>query len=94
MSETTEMRLVDLYFRKFSSLTNEDHKILFVGIEPILSTSATLTTKVSSDYMLLFLPIRYNPKYASSDIIPLILHIAKFLLIYVMNILLCSDFSL
>ncbi|CAG2231573.1 unnamed protein product [Mytilus edulis] len=31
--------------RKFSSLTAEDHKVLFVGIEPILSISAMLTSK-------------------------------------------------
>lgn len=32
--------------RKFSALTTEDHRVLFVGIEPVLSISAMLSTKV------------------------------------------------
>ena len=41
--------ILDTYgepLRKFSSLTAEDHKVLFVGIEPILSISAMLTSKL------------------------------------------------
>lgn len=35
------------FCRKFSSLTIDDHRILFVGVEPILSLSAMLSSKVS-----------------------------------------------
>ncbi|KAK3097896.1 hypothetical protein FSP39_014249 [Pinctada imbricata] len=41
--------ILDTYaepLRKFSSLTNEDHMILFVGLEPIISFSHMLTTKI------------------------------------------------
>ncbi|KAL5009768.1 hypothetical protein ScPMuIL_012073 [Solemya velum] len=41
--------ILDTYaepLRKFSSLTIDDHRILFVGVEPILSLSAMLSSKL------------------------------------------------
>ncbi|XP_062596201.1 uncharacterized protein LOC134257628 isoform X4 [Saccostrea cucullata] len=41
--------ILDIYaepLRKFSSLTPEDHRVLFVGVEPILSISAMISTKL------------------------------------------------
>ena len=32
--------------RKFSSLTKEDHQVLFVGVEPLLSLSSMILQKV------------------------------------------------
>ena len=39
-------RLKYVIFRKFSSLTKDDHKVLFFGLEPLLSLSQTLCLKV------------------------------------------------
>ncbi|XP_033741354.1 rho GTPase-activating protein 20-like isoform X1 [Pecten maximus] len=41
--------VLDVYaepLRKFSSMTSEDHRILFMGVEPILSISAMLMSKL------------------------------------------------
>lgn len=34
-------------YRKFTSLSVEDHRVLFVGLEPIISLSAMIGSKVS-----------------------------------------------